>query len=76
MKIINSLSQNGINIMSLFAVIKDNKVVNVVVADNKEIAEQTTNLSCVNVDNKDAGIGWSYDGTSFTNPYKPNLPPV
>jgi hypothetical protein len=62
--------------MSYFAVIEDNKIVNVIVADSKEIAEQVTSLQCVNVDGIDAGIGWSYDGTTFTSPYKPNLPPI
>jgi hypothetical protein len=41
-----------------YAVIKDNKVVNIIVADNKEIAEEVTNLTCLDVTD-----GWDYNNT-------------
>lgn len=47
-----------------YAVIENNKVVNVIVADNKEIAEEITGLICIDVTN-----GWDYsngiDGDVF-----------
>jgi hypothetical protein len=52
--------------MSNFAVIKNNQVVNLIVADTKEIAEQVTKLLCVQyTDVNSTGIGWEYDGTGF-----------
>jgi hypothetical protein len=39
-----------------YAVIKNNKVVNVIVADNKEIAEEVTGLTCIDVTD-----GWDYN---------------
>jgi len=47
-----------------FAVIKDNKVINIIVADSQEIAEAATGFSCIDVTN-----GWDYsngiDGGDF-----------
>lgn len=56
--------------MANFAVIKDGLVNNVVVADTKEIAEQVTELVCVEIPFEPGapGIGWSYDGSVFTAP--------
>jgi hypothetical protein len=39
-----------------FAAIKDNKVVNVILADTKEIAESLTGLTCI-----DTTDGWDYN---------------
>ena len=39
-----------------FAVIEDNKVINLIVADNKEIAEEVTCLTCI-----DTTDGWDYE---------------
>jgi hypothetical protein len=39
-----------------YAVIEDNKVINLIVADNKEIAEEVTGLTCI-----DTTDGWDYD---------------
>jgi flavin reductase (DIM6/NTAB) family NADH-FMN oxidoreductase RutF len=53
--------------MSNYALIKDGVVVNVIVADDQE----TANLFGTAVeytDSKPAGIGWTYDGTSFKAP--------
>ena len=56
--------------MANYAVIKDGIVNNVIVADTKEIAEEVTGLTCVEVEHVPGapGIGWSYDGTNFTAP--------
>jgi len=56
--------------MANYAVIKDGIVNNVIVADTKEIAETVTGLTCVEVEHVPGapGIGWSYDGTTFTAP--------
>jgi hypothetical protein len=55
--------------MANYAVIKDGIVDNVIVADTKEIAETVTGLTCIEyTDENPAGIGWSYDGTTFTAP--------
>ncbi len=56
--------------MANYAVIKDGLVTNVIVAESKEIAESVTGLTCVEVNNEPGapGIGWSYDGSSFSAP--------
>jgi hypothetical protein len=55
--------------MANYAVIKDGIVNNVIVADTKEIAETVTGLTCIEYTNENpAGIGWAYDGASFTAP--------
>ena len=52
-----------------FAVILGNKVINVIVAENKEIAEQVTGLTCVEYTKENpAGIGWTYNGSTFEQP--------
>lgn len=52
-----------------FAVIKNNIVENIIVADSKEIAEQVTGLTCVQYENTNpAHIGLSYNGTTFEQP--------
>jgi hypothetical protein len=42
--------------MNNYAVIQGNIVVNVIVADTKQIAEEVTGLTCIDVTN-----GWDYD---------------
>jgi hypothetical protein len=55
--------------MATFAVIKDNKVTNVIVADTKEIAELIVSQTCVEyTEQNPAGIGWIYNGETFTPP--------
>lgn len=55
--------------MKTYAVIENNKVVNVIVADSKEIAEEITNLTCIEyAANSGVGIGWTYDGTNLARP--------
>jgi hypothetical protein len=56
--------------MASYAVIKDGIVNNVIIAESQEIAESVTGLTCVEIQQEPGapGIGWSYDGTSFTAP--------
>ena len=50
--------------MANFAVIKDNKVVNVILADTKEVAESITALTCIDyTDGWDSSNG--IDGGDF-----------
>ena len=52
-----------------FAVIENNLVKNVIVADSKEIAEEVSGLTCIEyTDENPAGIGWAYDGVNFIAP--------
>lgn len=55
--------------MATFAVLKDNKVINVIIADTKEIAEQVTNKTCIEyTEENPAGIDWTYNGSEFIAP--------
>ena len=55
--------------MPNFAVILNNKVINVIVADSKESAEQATNSLCVEyTEDNPAYIGLGYDGITFEQP--------
>ena len=55
--------------MTNYAVIKNNKVKNIIVADSKEIAEEATGLLCVEyTDENPAYIGLGFDGTTFEQP--------
>jgi hypothetical protein len=55
--------------MNTFAVIEDNKVINIIVADTKEIAEQVTGQTCVEyTEENPVGIGYTYDGENFIEP--------
>jgi hypothetical protein len=55
--------------MATFAVIDNNTVTNIIVADTKEIAEQVTGLTCIEyTDENPAGIGYTYDGENFIAP--------
>jgi hypothetical protein len=52
-----------------FAVINNNIVENIIIADTLEIAEVVTGKTCVEYnDNNPAGIGWTYDGEKFVAP--------
>jgi hypothetical protein len=52
-----------------FAVLTENQVTNIIVADSKEVAEQVTNATCVAyTDANPAYIGLGYDGTTFEQP--------
>lgn len=55
--------------MANFAVIEDGVVTNAIVADTVEVAEEVTGKTCVEYDDETpAGIGWTYDGNTFTAP--------
>jgi len=56
--------------MGSYAVVNDGTVINVIIAESQEIAEEVTGLTCVEYENSPAapGIGWSYDGATFTAP--------
>jgi hypothetical protein len=56
--------------MKKFAVLdSSNKVVNIIVAGSKEIAEAVSSSNCVQIDSNDAvSIDYTYDGTTFTAP--------
>lgn len=55
--------------MATFAVIEEGKVINVIIAENQEIAELVTQKTCVEyTETKPAGINWTYDGTKFIEP--------
>lgn len=55
--------------MATFAVIKDNAVINIIVADTKEIAEEATGFECVEYTSEDeVHIDDIWDGTSFSKP--------
>jgi hypothetical protein len=55
--------------MSTFAHISNNIVVNVIIADTKEIAETITGETCIEyTEDSPVGIGWVYDGKTITPP--------
>ena len=54
--------------MANYAVIKDTLVVNVIVAESVEIAEQVTLLTCVDITDTFVGIGWTYTNNEFQPP--------
>ena len=55
--------------MANFAVIEANKVINVIVADTKEIAEEVTNKTCIEyTEENPAGIGYTYENGVFIAP--------
>lgn len=52
-----------------FAIISENVVTNIIVADSKEIAEEVTGAICVEYsEDNPAHIGLGYDGTTFEQP--------
>ena len=55
--------------MATYAVIENNLVINVILADALDIAEQVTGKTCIEYnDSNPAGIGWAYDGEKFVAP--------
>lgn len=51
--------------MPIFAVIKNNIIENVIVAETVEIAEQATGFTCIELPEEGFGRGDSWDGTKF-----------
>jgi len=55
--------------MADFAVIENSKVINIIIADTKEIAELVSGKTCAIYTNANpAHIGLGYDGTTFEQP--------
>ena len=55
--------------MKTFAVIKNNLVTNLIIADSKELAESISELSCVEIQGPlDCKIGYSYANNKFIEP--------
>ena len=56
--------------MPSFAVLNGDTVVNKIVADSKEIAEEFSGLTCVEYANQPPypEIGYTYDGENFNKP--------
>ena len=55
--------------MANFAVIENDIVINIIVADTKEIAELVTGLTCVEYTKSNpAGTGWTYKDGKFIMP--------
>jgi hypothetical protein len=58
--------------MATFAVINDNTVENIIVADTKEIAEQVVGKKCIEyTEENPAQIGWTYADGAFAAPETP-----
>lgn len=57
--------------MADYGVIENDIIVNVIVAENKEIAETVTGKLCVELPPLGVGIGWTYKGGTFTAPVEP-----
>lgn len=55
--------------MATYAIVENNLVTNVIIADTVEIAEQVTGKTCIEYNESNpAGIGWTYDGKKFIAP--------
>lgn len=55
--------------MAYYAVINGNLVTNTILSDTKENAELATMATCIEFTTENpVGIGWTYDGTTFTPP--------
>jgi hypothetical protein len=57
--------------MPNYGVVERNIIVNVIVAENKEIAETVTGRVCVELPHYDVGAGWTYEGGNFFAPIEP-----
>lgn len=57
--------------MPKYSVIKDNEVINIIVADSKESAELLTKEECIQI-NEDFpyGVGSKFDGTVWKTAYE------
>lgn len=61
--------------MPKFAIIENNEIKNVIVADTLEIAETATNALCVELPESGIGIGDLWNGIEFTR-FTPKEPEV
>lgn len=59
--------------MASYAVIKNNIVDNIILADSKDVAESVSGFTCIEIVNEPGapGIGWGYEGGEFTPPAAP-----
>jgi hypothetical protein len=61
--------------MSIFAIIENNIVVDIIVAESVEIATEVTGKKCVlSTENNPAIIGLGYDGVTFEQPIEKDIP--
>ena len=52
-----------------YGVLEDGFIINVILAESKEIAEEVIGKDCVFIaTDNEAGIGWRWDGEAFTDP--------
>jgi hypothetical protein len=54
--------------MPNFGTVENNLITNIIVAETKEIAETVTGQTCVLLPPLEVGIGWTYEGGTFTAP--------
>jgi hypothetical protein len=54
--------------MANYLIIDNNKVINVIVADSKEIAEQVTGKEAIDASSLDVQIGWTRSGDTWAAP--------
>ena len=55
--------------MNKYALINNQNIVdNVVVWDGSDSWQPPQTMTCINVDNIECGVGWTYDGSVFTAP--------
>ena len=48
---------------------KDNKVINIIIAESVEFAKEITGFNCIEyTEESPAGVGYTWDGTKFTPP--------
>jgi hypothetical protein len=67
MKSFTRLLKEERNSMSTFAVVKDDVVTDLIVADTLEIAEEVSRASCIEVtEEQPLGIGWVHDSVTDT----------
>jgi hypothetical protein len=53
--------------MATFAMMSENTVINIIVADNKEQSEQDLGVTLIEyTEENPAGIGWTYDSATET----------
>ncbi len=50
--------------MAKFAVLNGNRVFNIIIADTKEIAENITNATCIEILDSNVGFGYIYDSAT------------
>ena len=62
--------------MNKFAVIKDSQVLNTIIADTQEIAEEVSGYPCIPYEYPTAvGPYWGWDGTNFIPPVEEIIEP-